>query len=227
MTAPERVLAALVALLALPGCSPESLTVTDTDVVITVRDLDRSYAAYETYALPDAIIDVCTLPTDAGAAGAGGAAGAAGAAGASSADGCVPLDHTYDQAILDAIRRNLDRLGFEEVEQQDSPDVLLLPAAVAQESWYVYDGYCGYWYGYCFDYAWERTAVSYPLGTLAMYMLSWKDADAGRAPVIWLGVISGLMTLPDDDGNHALDADRIDTNVDQAFDQSAYLGEGK
>src|SRR5687768_8119648 len=118
VTRPSRTRPAFVALLGLAACSPESLSVTDTDVVITVRDLGRSYAAYETYALPDAIIDVCKLATDAGAAGAGGAAGAAGAA---SADGCLSLEHAYDQVTLDAIRRNLDGLGFEEVEADAGP----------------------------------------------------------------------------------------------------------
>ncbi|HEU5074679.1 MAG TPA: hypothetical protein VFU02_10905, partial [Polyangiaceae bacterium] len=47
--------------LSLTGCSPDSLEYTDTDVVITVRDPGRSYAAYQTYALPDTVIDVCAL----------------------------------------------------------------------------------------------------------------------------------------------------------------------
>src|SRR5688572_3118818 len=63
---------ALVAL-ALSACSPDSLSYTDADVVVTVRDVGRSYAPYRTYSVPDTVIDVCSLP----APGAGGAAGAA------------------------------------------------------------------------------------------------------------------------------------------------------
>lgn len=208
-------------LVALPlaGCSPDSLSYVDTDVVITVRDLDRSYASYKTYALVDEVVDVCTLPES--GTGAAGAAGAAGAGGAAS-DDCEPLNHNYDQAILDSIRDNMDLLGFSEVEADDGADVMILAAAVAQESWYVYYPYCDYWYGYCFQYPWSPTAVSYPVGTLAMYMVSWRDAAAERVPVIWLGVVSGLMS-----GSHELDEDRVEASIDQAFAQSRYLGEGK
>jgi len=208
---------------ALTACSPDSLSYTDTDVVVTVRDLGRSYAPYRTFALPDEVIDVCNLP----APGAGGAAGAAGAGGSDdsgSDSDCQELEHDFDEEILAEIRHNLDELGFDEVAADENPDVMLLPAAVAQESWYVYYPYCDYWYGYCFDYPWGPTAVSYPMGTLAMYMVSWRDADSAtqKIPVIWLGVVSGLMS-----GSHELDQDRIETNIGQAFAQSAYLGEGK
>src|SRR6186713_2839404 len=64
-----------VSALTLSGCSPDSLSYTDTDVIVTVRDVGRSYAPYQTYSLPDTVIDVCSLPEP----GAGGAAGAAGA----------------------------------------------------------------------------------------------------------------------------------------------------
>lgn len=206
--------------LTLAGCSPDSLSYTDTDVVITVRDLGRSYAPYRTYALPDTVIDVCEF----GAAGVAGAGGAAGAGGSGSDEECEPLNHNHDQAIFDSIRENLDQLGFTEVEPEDDPDVMILAAAVAQESWYVYYPYCDYWYGYCFDYGWGPTAVSYPIGTLALYMASWRDADEakGRVPVIWLGVVSGLLS-----GSQELDEDRIEISIDQAFAQSSYLGEGK
>jgi len=214
----------------LSACSPDSLSYTDTDVIVTVRDLGRSYAPYRTYALPDTVIDVCSLAVP----GAGGAAGAAGAGGGpdgsagaddtGSNEDCQPLEHDFDDDILAAIRDNLRELGFSQVSADESPDVTILPAAVAQESWYVYYPYCDYWYGYCFDYPWGPTAVSYPLGTLAMYMVASREADGatGKVPVIWLGVVSGLMS-----GSHELDKDRIETNIGQAFAQSAYLGEGK
>lgn len=207
--------------LTLAGCSPDSLSTTDTDVVITVRDLGRSYAPYRTYALPDTVIDVC----EASASGAAGAAGAAGAGGGDAGDDdCEPLNHNHDEAIFESLRDNLDQLGFSEVEADEDPDVIILAAAVAQESWYVYYPYCDYWYGYCFDYAWGPTAISYPIGTLALYMVSWRDADdeKGSIPVIWLGVVSGLLS-----GSEELDQDRIEVNIDQAFAQSRYLGEGK
>lgn len=203
--------------LPLTGCSPDSLEDTDLDVVITVRDPGRSYATYQTYALPDTVIDVCAVTGS-------GAGGAAGAAGAASETDCQHLNHDHDDAILASIRDNLNQLGFSEVEPDEDPDVMILAAAVAQESWYAYNQYCDYWYGYCFEYTWATTAVSYPLGTLAMYMVAWRDADdvAGRVPAVWLGVVSGLLS-----GSHELDEDRIETGIDQAFAQSRYLGEGK
>lgn len=206
--------------LALAGCSPDSLSATDSDVVITVRDLGRSYAPYRTYALPDTVIDVCEVSSS----GAAGAAGAAGAGGGDASGDCEPLNHSHDEAVFDSLRKNLEQLGFTEVEPDEDPDVMILAAAVAQESWYVYYPYCDYWYGYCFDYAWGPAAVSYPIGTLALYMVSWRDADdeKGSVPVIWLGVVTGILS-----GSEELDRERIETNIDQAFEQSRYLGEGK
>ena len=208
------------AALMLVGCSPESLSYTDTDVIITVRDVGRSYAPYQTYALPEVVVDLCELS----GLGSGGQAGAAGAAGASTDSDCEPLKHRYDQAIFDSIRDNLDELGFTERDPEDDPDVLILTAGIAQESWYVYYPYCDYWYGYCFEYMWSPTAISYPAGTLAMYMVSWREADHinGTVPVIWLGAVSGLVS-----GSHELDENRIESSIDQAFAQSRYLGEGK
>ena len=212
--------AGLCSALALVGCSPDSLNYTDTDVVITVRDLGRSYAPYKTFALPDTVIDVCDLPES----GVAGAAGAAGAGGAESDRDCEPLNHTHDDEVLKSIRDNLDELGFDKVDPDDAPDVTILVAGVAQEDWYVYDGYCDYWYGYCFEYGWSPTAVSYPVGTLAMYMVASSEANdqAGSVPVIWLGVVSGILS-----GSSDLDQDRIEHSIDQAFSQSSYLGEGK
>lgn len=213
----------LACVLPVSACSPDSLSYTDTDVIVTVRDLGRSYAPYRTYALPDTVIDICSLP-EPGAGGAGGAAGAGGADDSGSDDDCQELEHDFDEQILAAIRDNLADLGFSEVDADENPDVTVLPAAIAQDSWYVYYPYCDYWYGYCFDYPWGPTAVSYPMGTLAMYMVASSEADnaTNKVPVIWLGIVSGLMS-----GSHELDQDRIETNIGQAFAQSAYLGEGK
>ena len=108
---------------------------------------------------------------------------------------------------------------------------VVLPGVTAQDNWYVYYPYCDYgywypyyWYPYCWYYPWTSTAVNYPVGTLVMYMVAQKDADptAQRVPVAWVGVVRGILSSASD-----TNADRAAAGVDQAFEQSKYLGEGK
>lgn len=210
----------LTVVMPLLGCSEGGLQYTDTDVVVTVRDPGRSYHQYGTFAVPDEVIDLC----EGGAGGAGGEGGAAGAQGTGDEGNCLPVTHKYDEEILAAIRRNMAALGFEQVEADADPDVMVLPGIVAQNSWFPYYPYCDYWYDYCFGYGWGPVAVSYRIGTLLMYMVATNEVDEERgiAPVIWVGAVTGLVS-----GSVSLDKRRIDVNIDQAFQQSRYLGEGK
>ena len=206
--------------IALGACYPDPLTTSETDVVITVREPDRSYSSLQTYAVADQVFDLCELREGIGAGGAGGD---------EEGSECRDIDHRYDQQILDAIAANLEQLGFEKATPEEDADVVVVPAVTAQDNWYVYYPYCDYWYPYywnpyCWYYPWTPTAVNYPVGTLVMYMIAPKEADeeAKRMPVTWLGVVRGILNSASN-----VNADRAEAGVDQAFAQSQYLGEGK
>ena len=157
--------------------------------------------------------------------GSGGAAGEAGVAGDESNPNCYELDHQFDADILRAIQRNMDSLGFQQVPTEQSPDVVVVPGVSANDNWYLFYPWCNYyWPGYCYYYPWTPTAVNYPVGSLVMYMVAPNEADAAaeQLPVAWLGIVRGLISSSSD-----LDLSRLNANVNQAFAQSQYLGEGK
>ena len=62
---------------------------------------------------------------------------------------------------------------------------------------------------------------SYTTGTVVLDMIDVDGADEVEetVPIIWNGLINGLVT-----GSDASVEARIRTNINQAFDQSQYLG---
>ena len=62
---------------------------------------------------------------------------------------------------------------------------------------------------------------SYTTGTVILDMLDVDGADDVEEtfPIVWNAVINGLVT-----GSDASVEARIRTNINQAFDQSSYLG---
>ena len=149
---------------------------------------------------------------------------------------CEEVTHAYDQQILEAIRRNMDALGYEELERSssDPPDVLLEVGSIAANNWVAYTTYpwWGYYYGWWGGYyGWylyypyypATTVVNYPTGTIFMQLVSVKDADPvnERLPVAWTGVVRGITDYSD-----VNPVTRINTLIDQAFTQSPYLKVG-
>lgn len=206
--------------LAAGACYPDPLTIGETDVVVTARAPGKSYSSYRTYALPDQVFDLCEI---------GKAIGEGGAGGDADASECREVDHRFDDEILQTIADSLEKLGYQEADDPESADVVLLPGVTAQDNWYVYYPYCDYWYGYywypyCWYYPWTPTAVNYPIGTLVMYMVAPHEADEEeeRMPVVWMGIVRGILSSTSE-----LNATRAEAGVRQAFAQSTYLGEGK
>lgn len=223
LTAQRSLLLAL-APVALGACYPEPLTTGEMDVVITVKDSGRNYSKLKTYALPDQVFDLCEV---AASIGEGGAAGTANDDDDGD-DDCEDVSHRYDDEVLATVADNLEELGFVAARNPEDADVVVFPGITAQDNWYVYYPYCDYWYSYwypyCWYYPWTPTAVNYPVGTLVLYMLAASEADevAMKIPVVWVGVVRGLLSSSAD-----TNADRVEAGIDQAFAQSRYLGEGK
>ena len=218
----------LLAPLAIGACYPEPLTTGEMDVVITVKDSGRNYSALKTYALPDQVFDLCEVAANLGEGGAAGSASDGDGDDDDADDGCKDVSHRYDDEVLATIAENLEDLGFVEAQNPEDADVVVFPGITAQDNWYVYYPYCDYWYSYwypyCWYYPWTPTAVNYPVGTLVLYMLAASEADdvALKMPVVWLGVVRGILSSSSD-----TNAERVEAGVNQAFAQSRYLGEGK
>jgi hypothetical protein len=204
----------------------------EVDMVVTRKAPDYDYSRNRTYAIPDTVVDLCTIEDiPVGEGGAGGE----GSVDVSDVTDCVEVSHVYDQQILDAISRNMERLGYVRVAEDatDPPDVIVSVGTIASNNWvaYTYYPYWGYypgywwpyyggWYGY-YPYYPATTVVNYPTGTIFMQLMSLKDADPvnERIPGIWTAAVRVLLETSDE----ATASSRINTNIDQAFAQSPYL----
>jgi hypothetical protein len=202
---------------ALTGCYPGGVeTTSDTDLVYTNYDPAYDFASVQTYYLGDSIRHIVD-------------------------EGATP-DTKYDAWILGEIKSNLDALGWQEFDLNDTitgskPDVVVVTALMVLTTYevyyYPYWGYGWYWkgsnntnyYGYGWYYPWYgyggSYVTSYSTGTVVMLMFDPDMIDDvnQKIKLNWAGVLNGLA------GYGAADAQsRIQRGVEQAFNQSPYLG---
>ena len=176
----------------------------ETDMILTVPEPDRDFTPLATYGLWEEVFDLSDETKDP-----------------------IDIDHgRVDPALLDAVERNMNALGFEKVgdPKTDNPDVVAIIGVVAQENWFLYSYY--YWYDYWYWYYpgyYPVYAVSYPSGSAIIMLVKPDEAtkdDNGiaQAPVIWVAGVWGALS---DSSNSNIA--RVVDGIDQAFDQSPYL----
>ena len=197
------------------SCYPsENLRVEELDIVATLYDTDLDYSIFNTYVMPDTIVQIGD-PED---------------------PGFIELPLDNQDEILDQIRTGFENLGY--VEELDpgnnEPDVVILVEVIAQENYILYTYPPGGWWGWWGWYPWYPGwgwgpgwgpgyccgvgVQSYPEGTLIVDML-----DAGKLtgeedliPAVWTGVLNGLLY-------ESNDPNRVPNGIDQMFEQSQYL----
>jgi hypothetical protein len=197
---------ALVAL-ALQACYPsEDFFVEELDLVVTNYEEDENYARFTTFAVPDSVIRI--------------------------GDDGTEEKGPFDDLMLDLVRQNMIDLGYvEELDPENTPpDLVVLVELLITDntvvapcwpSWGWWGGWPPYWGpGWCGGWGWVPVG-SYTTGTVIIDMLDIEGADMEEEvlPIVWNGLINGLVT-----GSDASLEQRIRTNINQAFDQSAYLG---
>ena len=189
------------AIFILQSCYPgDELTYSDTDIVATFYDKDADFSNYDTYIMSDTIY---TFDDE--------------------SQSLIPNDDislTNKTTILNGIESNLEDIGFNSTSNPSDADVVI--AVVVTSSTWVgggcYYGYWSYWYPY---YSWcYPVYYTYDTGTIIIAMID-KSVTEER-PGLWIATINGLLG----DANAELQS-RINQNIDQAFTQSPYLGEGK
>jgi hypothetical protein len=187
------------AIVVLQSCYPgDELTYSDTDIVATFYDKNADFANYNTYIMSDTIY---TFNDE--------------------NQSLVPADDvTNETDILKRIKSNLKEIGFDSTSTPSEADVVI--AVIVTSSTWVgggcYYGYWSYWYPY---YSWcYPVYYTYDTGTIIIAMID-KSVTEER-PGLWIATINGLLS----DSNADLQS-RINKNIDQAFSQSPYLGEGK
>ena len=125
----------------------------------------------------------------------------------------------YDQQILNRIESNLQQMGYEKEANPANADVLVV-VAITSTTWTsggCYPWWGGWWYPWygCIPYAY-----SWQTGSIITFM---GEGDAETEDeAIWFAGINGVL-----ENSNSSTSSRINNNIDQAFEQSPYLGAGK
>ncbi|MGB5847829.1 MAG: DUF4136 domain-containing protein [Ignavibacteriaceae bacterium] len=126
----------------------------------------------------------------------------------------------FDAQIISRIKQNLNGLGFTEQQNPANADVLVV-AFINKTTWAsggCYQWGYGWWYqygGYCYP-----VVYTYSTGTLLIVMADRQSQ--GSTDALWVAGINGLL----EDASSGIET-RLATNINQAFNQSPYLGNGK
>jgi Domain of unknown function (DUF4136) len=181
------------------GCYPAGPEyVDDLDVVYSTYDEVYDFQSQGTYAMPDKIVtDVKIKNGD---------------------TTFVYMKDVYAKQLLASIESNMSKFGWNKVNIDKDPDVLVTPAAMSTTTYYYsywydwwYGGYYGGWY-----YPPYYSVSSYTTGSFIITMADPNVETAiNKTPTIWIAAANGL--LGSDDINRAL------KGIDQAFAQSPYL----
>jgi hypothetical protein len=184
-------------MLILNSCYPgDELTAADTDVIATFFDPEVNFANKLTYAMPDSIArfdEEGNLVYEVGA---------------------------YDQQILSKIEAELQEMGFTEVSDPATADVVVVSSVSKQTT--VSGGCYSWWYSWYYPYyGWcYPVYYTYQTGTLLIVMVDPDYTESRTA--MWVAAINGIL-----EDTSAGILTRVQNSIDRAFLQSPYLGEGK
>ncbi len=124
-----------------------------------------------------------------------------------------------DKQIINRIKLNLTQMGYTEESDPTNADVLVT-AAVTTTTWVT--GGCYSWYYYWYPYYGYCYPVAYTYSTGSIIISMGEPNTEEKTEVLWYAGINGLL----EDSSTGIEG-RIDDNIDQAFNQSDYLGDGK
>lgn len=202
----------LAAAVAVAACYPGDPTdISDFDTVTTLFDGGADWGSFQTYVLPDTIIHVVAEDQDS-----------------------LPISRAYDQDILDLVRLRIEDYGYvAQANPETNPaDVVFLVSVAASENWYgwISDpcGPWGWWPGWGpyppWGGCWYPPSIGVArvnTGTLFVEMVDPNSPVVEQdsvIPIYWTAAMNGLLG-----GSAASAASRLNTNINQAFDQSPYL----
>lgn len=203
-------------LVGLGACHPGEVTsISQLDLVVTVRDSTTDFTSLQTYFLLDSVVHIGpdTLT-----------------------DNDSLLNRENDAAMLALIRNNIEALGY--TEDAANPDAVFMVGALARVNtniyysypWYPYWGYwpgwgcCGPGWGWGYPgygypgYGGSITSITYATGTAVILMADPNNPNGAdqEIPLFWMAGINGLL-----EGSAV--ASRTTELINQAFAQSPYL----
>lgn len=184
------------------GCYPQGPEFTeDLDVVYTNYDNEYDFQGQGTYAMPDQI--VVDVEIDRGDT------------------TWIYMKDIYAQPILQKIADNMANLGWQRVNVDATPDILLTPAGMSSTTYFYSYWYCWWYGGYYGGWGWYYppyyTVSSYTTGSLIMVIADPNiDSPINQSQTSWVAAMNGLLS-------GAYDLNRVLEGIDQAFEQSPYL----
>lgn len=214
------------------ACGADPLYYEETDAVVTIRGKE-DFSQYRTYYLPETIVDLCLQPSS----GSPTSSAIGGAAGGPSIDpgNCDPTDRAADEAILEALERNMDALGYERVAEEDraEADLALLVGFVSRLTWSLDRPYCypESYYGGCVSQS-DNPPWSVRPNTLILQLVDVESSTDTDLVSVWSAAIARAQEVTAElgqslGGGPSETKERIwEAGIEQAFSQSTYLNEG-
>ncbi len=168
--------------------------------IITAYSKSAPFGSFKTFALADSVVYLSTSSSLSG------------------------VSTAYNSTILSTITANMTSLGYSEVNNPKSADVVLIPAVTTSTtSGYASYGYGSYWgwYGYYPSYSYYYPSYtvpySYTTGTLLVGMINNNGVSGTSLPLIWVGASVGLLSASN------LTASGISSSINSMFTASPYL----
>jgi hypothetical protein len=195
----NKILLILPCLALLWGCYPGGADYVDQlDIVLSNYSKENDFTKMKTYAMSDSIVKVTDdeLKTEF-------------------------VKQSNAATITARIRKNMTAYGWTEVDESQSPDAIILNAAMETTYINYYYNYWGWYYPYYPPYYpyYPPSYTTYTTGTLLVQMVDPKNlGPENQSTVVWTGLINGLTT-----GSSTSFNSRVNTTVDQLYAQSAYL----
>jgi len=167
--------------------------------IITAYSQSAPFGSFRTFALADSVVYLTTSAIS----------------GVSTA---------YNATILSTIAANMTALGYSEVSNPKTADVVLIPAVTTTTTTgyasYGYGSYWG-WYGYYPSYSYYYPSYTVPYtyttGTLLVGMINNNGVTGTSLPLIWTGASVGLLSAS------SLTAATVTSSINAMFNASPYL----
>ncbi|UCC83212.1 MAG: DUF4136 domain-containing protein [Gemmatimonadota bacterium] len=204
--------------LALAACYPgEPTEISEFDTVATLFDVDADWGSFQTYAMPDTVIHLVAEDQDE-----------------------LPVSRDFDQEILALVRQRIESYGYAEPLDPVAtpPDVIFLVSVTASENWVGWVSPCwwcywGWWPGWGYyppgwgpGWGWyyppSGGVARFKTATLYVDMVDptspFEVAQDSVIPIYWTAAMNGVLG-----GSATGTESRLNTSINQAFDQSTYL----
>ncbi len=204
----------LLPLLFLTGCYPGGAEETaELEVVATEYDVNFDFSSVRTYIMPDTIM-IITDPNHPGHN--------------------QEINTEANRLLLKGVPDHLRAMGYKRMatSENELPDVYITISVIGTSYilfeaidwwryWYYYPWWPGWKEGVFPWYPWgSEIYKGYTTGTVIIQMLDSKVWEETKIPVAWSATLNGLLKESGQNANQ-----RVERDLDQAFEQSPYLSE--